>query len=496
VTGPGRLAPDGAGAGAGSRAGVDDTAGAGAGAGADDIAGAAVDASTAEGAGTTAGTGDDGPAPVRDGVLRVDGSGRTTAFLPSTTVQVHAANLAELPGGRIACTWFGGTQEGVADIDVWWSVLEPGADSWSPAERLSGDPHRSEQNPVLFVAPGGDLWLLSTAQVAGNQDGAEVRRRVSTDDGRTWGPTETLFAPDEVGGVFVRQPPVVLGDGTLLVPVFRCVTTPGEAWVGDSDTSSVLRSTDGGATWTEVPVPGSTGAVHMNVHEVRPGELLALYRSRWADAVHASRSTDGGLTWTEPAPTELPNNNSSVQYVPLADGRLVLAHNPRRAEAGTARRLSLYDEIDEHGIVEPGSGGQGSGGAGAGLTGAAGAGATAASDGAAGAGAGADGTGADDVLGTPAPLDAHGDRRRAFWGTPRAPMSLAVSDDAGASWPHRLDLDDGSGWCLSNNSRDGVNREFSYPSVLQASDGTVHVAYTYWRQAIKHVRLEPGQLPS
>ena len=451
MTGPGRVAPDGAGA----------------------------------------DTGDDGPAPVRDGVLRVDGSGRTTAFLPSTTVQVHAANLAELPGGRIACTWFGGTQEGVADIDVWWSVLEPGADSWSPAERLSGDPHRSEQNPVLFVAPGGDLWLLSTAQVAGNQDGAEVRRRVSTDDGRTWGPTETLFAPDEVGGVFVRQPPVVLGDGTLLVPVFRCVTTPGEAWVGDSDTSSVMRSTDGGATWTEVPVPGSTGAVHMNVHEVRPGELLALYRSRWADAVHASRSTDGGLTWTEPAPTELPNNNSSVQYVPLADGRLVLAHNPRRAEAGTARRLSLYDEIDEHGIVE-----QGSGEAGAGLTGAAGAGATAAAAGAAGAGAEADGTRADDVLGTPAPLDADGHRRRAFWGTPRAPMSLAVSDDAGASWPHRLDLDDGSGWCLSNNSRDGVNREFSYPSVLQATDGTVHVAYTYWRQAIKHVRLEPGQLPS
>jgi predicted neuraminidase len=418
--------------------------------------------------GPAAGQGD---APRADGVVRTDADGHTGAFLPGATVQAHAANLAELPDGRLACVWFGGTQEGVSDIDVWSSVLRPGLgdepDTWSTPVRLSDDPDRSEQNPVLWSAPGGDVWLLYTAQRAGNQDSAEVRRRVSADGGVTWGDPETLFAPDEVGGVFVRQPPIVTRDGTWLVPVFRCVTTPGAAWVGDHDTSSVMVSRDAGATWREHAVPDSTGAVHMNAHELADGSLLALYRSRWADAVHESRSDDGGATWSAPVPTGLPNNNSSVQWVPLADGRLAIVYNHRRADASTERRLGLYDEIDETGIVDQ----------------------AVAEDDAAPAGAEAS---PGEAARPPGP-QAGG--RTAFWGTPRAPMSLAVSTDGGATWPHRLDLEDGDGWCLSNNSRDGLNRELSYPSITQTSDGVVHVAYTWHRRAIRYVRLSPSDLP-
>ena len=404
---------------------------------------------------------------VADGRLRPDAAGRSWAYLPTATVQSHAANLAELPDGRLACVWFGGTQEGVSDIHVWFSTLD--GEVWSEPVRLSDDPARSEQNPVLFTAPSGDVWLLYTAQRAGNQDSAEVRRRVSTDGGATWAEPTTLFAADEVGGVFVRQPPIVTRAGDLLVPVFRCVTTPGRAWVGDLDTSSVMTSRDGGLTWGEVAVPGSTGAVHMNVHELPDGSLLALFRSRWADAVHESRSTDGGRTWSVPVPTELPNNNSSVQWLPLADGRLAIVHNHRRADATTERRLGLYDEIDETGIVEqavpPGSDANGDQEARAGS--------------------------ASSVTVPAGP----GEGRTAFWGTPRAPMSVAVSTDGGRSWPHRIDLEDGDGWCLSNNSRDGLNRELSYPSITQTSDGAVHVAYTWHRRAIRHVRLSPADLP-
>ena len=34
-----------------------------------------------------------------------------------------------------------------------------------------------------------------------------------------------------------------------------------------------------------------------------------------------------------------------------------------------------------------------------------------------------------------------------------------------------------------------MNREFSYPSIHQGADGALHIAYTYYRQAIKYVRL-------
>lgn len=387
----------------------------------------------------------------RDGVLR-HADGATFAYLPAPTVQSHAANLQTLPDGRLGCVWFGGTQEGIGDISVWFSALEPGSDHWSEPQQLSDDNARSEQNPILFTPGGEVVWLLYTAQRAGNQDTAEVRRRISTDSGRTWGPVETLFPATEAGGVFVRQPPLILPSGRWLVPVFRCLTTPGEKWVGNNDDSAVMVSDDEGRTWREQLVPGSVGCVHMDIQPLADGSLLALYRSRWADSIYESRSTDDGATWSEPVPTELPNNNSSIQFTALADGRLALVYNHRRAEETTERRLSLYDEIDDDGLIDEG----------------------------------AEGAGAPAA--EPAPRAAG---RSAFWGTPRAPMTLAISEDSGRTWPIRRNLEVGDGYCLSNNSRDGLNREFSYPSVHQGPNGELNIAYTYFRQAIKYVRVSP-----
>jgi predicted neuraminidase len=382
-------------------------------------------------------------------VKRADGA--DFAYLPAPTVQSHAANLLTLPDGRLGCVWFGGTQEGVPDISIWFSTLEPGSSQWSEPAQLSNDSARSEQNPILFTNTDGLLWLLYTAQKAGNQDTAEVRRRISTDSGRTWGEVETLFPANETGGVFVRQLPVVLPSGRLIVPIFRCITTPGEKWVGNSDDSAVMISDDAGATWSEHVLPGSLGCVHMNIQPVADGSLLALFRSRWADSIYESRSTDDGPTWSEPVPTELPNNNSSIQFTALADGRLALVYNHARAEASTERRLSLYDEIDDVGLAEE----QGQ-------------------------------------LAEPdAAAVADDGSRKAFWGTPRSPMTLAISEDSGRSWPIRRNLDVGDGYCLSNNSRDGLNREYSYPSIHQGPDGALNIAYTYFRQAIKFVRVDP-----
>lgn len=66
------------------------------------------------------------------------------------------------------------------------------------------------------------------------------------------------------------------------------------------------------------------------------------------------------------------------------------------------------------------------------------------------------------------------------------------SEDGGHSRPVRRNLEVGDGYCLSNNSREGPNREFSYPSIHQGRDGALHLAYTYFRQAIKYVRVDPS----
>jgi predicted neuraminidase len=390
-----------------------------------------------------------------DGVLRVDHAdpSRLNAYLPAPTVQSHAAIVQTLPDGDLGCVWFGGTQEGIGDISVWFSRLASDHDRWSEPVQLSGDSTRSEQNPILFSAPSGDLWLLYTAQLAGNQDTAEVRRRISSDSGHIWGPVETLLPAGDAGGVFVRQPVVVLSSGRWLLPIFRCVRVGDQRWVGDADTSAVMISDDQGDSWREVAVPDSTGAVHMNIVELADQSLFAVFRSRWADFIYASRSTDSGESWSVPAPTALPNNNSSIQLTRLADDRLALIFNNSSAADATERRLSLYDEIDDEGLAESSQG--------------------------------------PETIVEPLPDEGETAHRKAFWGAPRAPMTLAFSDDHGHSWRIAGNLDEGDGYCLTNNSRDGLNREFSYPTIHQTRDGALQLAYTYFRQAIKHVRIQP-----
>ncbi|RRZ92226.1 exo-alpha-sialidase [Erwinia sp. 198] len=372
-------------------------------------------------------------------VQRTDNASRLrSAMLPSPCPQNHAANLLPLPDGDLLCVWFGGTQEGIADISIWCSRLAKNSERWSEPQKLSDDSSRSEQNPVLFLAPDNVLWLLWTAQKSGNQDTAIVRFRQSRDFGKSWGPIATLL---DKPGTFIRQPIVVLANGNWLLPVFYCTTRPGEKWVGNEDTSAVKISADGGKTWRDVAVPESTGCVHMNITLLKDGSLLALFRSRWADNIYASRSVDNGESWSAPQPTELPNNNSSIQVTTLTNGDLALVFNAMSAEGASERRLSLYDEIeDEEG---------------------------------------------DTAV---APLTHAG--KTAFWGAPRAPMTLAISADGGRSWPWQRNLDEGDGYCMTNNSQQKLNREFSYPSIKQGINGELHIAYTYFRQAIKYVCVD------
>lgn len=373
-----------------------------------------------------------------DGLLRphLTESDRTEAMLPSPCVQNHAANLCWLPDGTLACVWFGGTMEGMGDISVWMSRLSADADHWTPAERLSDRADRSEQNPILFVAPDGEVWLFHTSQPGGRQDACEIHFRRSQDGGATFGDPRRL---GDFTGVFVRQPPCIGPNGEWLLPGFRCVTPPEGRWTGSLDTAVMLVSRDSGANWSAVEVPDSLGAVHMNPISPQDGVLPAFYRDRFAGQVRRSLSLDGGLSWLKPADTDLPNNNSSIQAIRLADGRVALVGNPVNAEMSDQRRESLYDEIEDDADT-PAGGTKGTGGA--------------------------------------------------IWGVPRAPLVLALSQDNGATFPRIRRIEEGSGYCLTNNSRDGLNKEYSYPSIVAGSDGTLHIAYTYHRRAIKYVRLQ------
>jgi len=341
----------------------------------------------------------------------------------------HAANLAALRSGDLLCTWFAGSAEGTGDVRIALSRLPRGEAQWTPPVWVSTDRTCSEQNPVLFPAPDGMLWLIHSAQrtrgctreewqarvASGRAEGpygmqwtSEIRRRLSHDGGYTWGPTTTLFGK---AGAFCRQPAVVLANDDWLLPMYYSVR---DHTHHGGDYTVMQITSDGGQTWEEYAVPGSRGRVQASVIEIEPGGLIAFFRSRAADRIYVSRSADAGRTWTVPERTALPNNNSSIQATRLTSGAIALAYNS----------YSASDDPDA-----------------------------------------------------------------TLWPRVRYPLTVALSEDEGSTWPYRRHVDAGDDFCGEANEQ--LNRCCAYPSILQRADGAIHIAYSYrGRQCIKYLRVD------
>lgn len=245
----------------------------------------------------------------------------------------HAADLLELENGDLLCCWFAGSMEGNGDISIVTARLNAGDTGWSAPVRVTGDASKSEQNPSLFLAPSGEIWLIYTAQDARlpGQEGqfnlqytAEIRRKRSADGGVTWGEEEVLFPRK---GSFCRQKIQVLSGGRWIFGNWLCFH---DETHNGSDVTVLQISDDQGKTWREVAVPGSRGRVHANIVELSPGRLAAFFRSRSADNIYRSVSDDNGESWSVPMRTELPNNNSSISVIRLSSGHLAAAFNPVR----------------------------------------------------------------------------------------------------------------------------------------------------------------------
>lgn len=265
------------------------------------------------------------------------------AFLPPIYVpDSHAANLVELDNGDLLCVWFNGPKEGDPKTNVVMSRLPAGGDAWTRPRLLAADPHRSEQNPVLAVDDSGVVWLWHTSAEPHNQKTSRVIVRKSDDGGHSWSPPEVLFAEP---GIFVRNPPIRLRSGAWLLPAYYC--RPG------ADVSVVKFSDDDGKSWTERPVPDSEHRVQMTLAERADGSILGLFRSRDADRIWASESRNGGHTWSSPTPTDLPNNNSSIQLIKLHDGTMALVYNDASLERDQFRWVGTEGNLRKKAVRTP-----------------------------------------------------------------------------------------------------------------------------------------------
>ncbi len=332
----------------------------------------------------------------------------------------HAATIAESNDGLV-CAYFGGTAERNPDVCIWVSRKQHSASTWTPPALVADGIQTTQNtaaavnapstnstatiadeksplryptwNPVLFQPGHGDLFLFYKVGPKPADWWGMLTRAPST--------VEKLPPPERLAdGLIgpVKNQPVELPNGVILSPS----SNEHDGWKIHME-----RSSDHGNTWQSIgPLndPKAFQAIQPTLLLYPGGKIQALCRTK-QNAIAEIWSQDEGQTWSAMQATSLPNNNSGLDGVTLADGRQLLIYN--------------HTTVDQ-----PNAGAKG-----------------------------------------------------------RGILNVALSRD-GKNWEAALVLD--------HTNEPG--KQFSYPTVIQTKDGLVHIVYTWNRQRIKHVVLDPEKL--
>ncbi|HBH51559.1 MAG TPA: sialidase [Planctomycetaceae bacterium] len=228
----------------------------------------------------------------------------------------HAATICEL-GEKMLCAFFAGTDEGEDDVGIWLCTLE--GQTWGPPVRVAeGRQPTSRQlpcwNPVLW--PISETHVLLFYKVGPSPQSWWGVVKESHDAGRTWSAPRNL--PEGILGP-VRNKPVLI-DHRL--------------WCGSSTEHDGWRvhmewTADQGRSWERTPPLNSSsewGLIQPTLFTHPGNRLQILCRSQQGRVVELW-SNDLGETWSAPQRLDLPNPNSGIDGVTLADGRHLLVYN-------------------------------------------------------------------------------------------------------------------------------------------------------------------------
>ena len=261
----------------------------------------------------------------------------------------HPACLTELSNGDLYLVYYGGQGEYARDTTVFGSRLRKGAQAWSAPIPIAKDPFRSVGNGVIWQAPDDVVWLFYVVRFGATWNTSRIQAKVSHDHGATW---SDAFPVALEAGMMVRNRPLVLHDGSYLLPVYLEDGADTES-VGPKSTSRFLRFDPKTREWTALgEIRSAKGNIQPAVVEVAPNHLIA-YARRGGDYgpttdgwMVRAESTDGGRTWTEGKDSAFPNPNSAVDFLKLQSGALLLVYNDHMFKR-TPLMLALSDDRDK-----------------------------------------------------------------------------------------------------------------------------------------------------
>lgn len=225
-----------------------------------------------------------------------------------------------------------------------------------------------------------------------------------------------------------------------LMLFYKVGPSPSEWW------GKLMTSTDGGVTWTKPrPLPdGILGPIKNKPVQLKDGTILCGSSTEdegWQ--VHMERTSDFGATWRKTQPLNDPKQFAAIQPTILIhkSGLQILCRSRqhRILESWSTDEGKTWSEMKATSLPNPSSG-----------------------------------------------IDAvklRDGRALVVYNhteTARSPLNVAISLD-GKTWKPVLVLE-------------GERGEYSYPAIIQSEDRLVHITYTWKRERIKHVVIDPKRL--
>ena len=339
-------------------------------------------------------------------------------------------------------------------VCLFWAVAIAGSGQPAPSAVISARfiyetaPFPSAHASTIVHA-GGELiaaWFGGTRERAPDV-GIWISRQVSG----AWAPPIEVATGVQPDGT--RHPcwnPVLFETRPGVLSLFYKVGPSPTTWWG-----MVRTSRDNGRTWSEARrLPdGILGPVKNKPVRLDDGTIISGSSTEAPDAanawrIHFERSTDQGETWTMVRPAAAtPGPEIGVIQPSILihkDGRLQAVGRSRSQqvfETWSSDRGKTWTPVSLTSLPNPNAG-------------------------------------------TDAVTLSDGRHLIVYNHTPkgRTPLNVAVSRD-GKTWESAQVLESESG-------------EYSYPAVIQAPDGLVHITYTWKRERIKHVVIDPKKLVS